>query len=127
MGAFLRLSWNDGHNESWAFTEIDRSLGVGVTQNGRPWRRPQDIAGAAVVVSGLSDLHERYLAGGGYGFIIGDGALNYGVEVVGDLYYKVQIDDLISFSAIYQPVINPAYNQDRGPVHIFSGRLHVAF
>ena len=127
MGAFLRLSWNDGHNESWAFTEIDRSLGAGVTQNGRPWRRPQDIAGAAVVVSGLSDLHERYLAGGGYGFIIGDGALNYGVEVIGDLYYKLQIDDLISFSAIYQPVINPAYNQDRGPVHIFSGRFHVAF
>jgi high affinity Mn2+ porin len=127
MGAFVRLSWNDGHNESWAFTEIDRSLAVGVTQNGRPWRRPQDIAGAAIVASGLSSWHERYLAGGGYGFIIGDGALNYGVEVVGDLYYKVQIDDMISFSAIYQPVINPAYNRDRGPVHVFSGRLHVAF
>jgi high affinity Mn2+ porin len=126
-GAFMRLSWNDGHNESWAFTEIDRSVAVGVTQNGRPWRRPNDIAGAAVVVSGLSDLHERYLAGGGYGFIIGDGALNYGVEVIGDIYYKVQIDDMISFSAIYQPIINPAYNQDRGPVHVFSGRIHVAF
>jgi high affinity Mn2+ porin len=127
LGAFLRLSWNDGHNESWAFTEIDRSIAAGVTQNGKSWRRPQDIVGAAVVASGLSTWHERYLAGGGYGFIIGDGALNYGAEVIGDLYYKVQIDDMISFSAIYQPVINPAYNQDRGPVHIFSGRLHVAF
>jgi high affinity Mn2+ porin len=34
---------------------------------------------------------------------------------------------MISFSAIYQPIVNPAYNQDRGPVHIFSGRIHVAF
>jgi high affinity Mn2+ porin len=127
MGAFMRLSWNDGHNESWAFTEIDRSIAIGVTQNGKVWRRPQDIVGVAIVASGLSSWHERYLAGGGYGFIIGDGALNYGAEVLWDLYYKVQIDDAISFSAIYQPVINPAYNEDRGPVHILSGRLHVAF
>ena len=54
MGTFMRLSWNDGHNESWAFTEIDRSLAVGATQNGRPWRRPEDIVGLGVVVSGLS-------------------------------------------------------------------------
>ena len=127
MGAFMRLSWNDGHNESWAFTEIDRSLAIGAAQNGRPWHRPQDMVGAAVVLSGLSSWHERYLAGGGYGFIIGDGALSYGLEVIADLYYKLQINETIAFSAIYQPVINPAYNQDRGPVHIFSGRLHVAF
>jgi high affinity Mn2+ porin len=127
MGAFMRLSWNDGHNESWAFTEIDRSVAIGATQNGGPWRRPNDIVGAAVVASGLSPWHERYLAGGGYGFIIGDGALNYGLEVIGDLYYKVQINDLVAFSAIYQPIVNPAYNKDRGPVQIFTGRIHVAF
>jgi len=126
-GAFMRLSWNDGHNESWAFTEIDRSIALGVTQNGHPWRRPRDIVGLAVVASGLSDLHRRYLAGGGYGFIIGDGALNYAPEVVCDLYYKLHIDEMISLSGIYQPIINPAYNQDRGPVHVFSGRIHVAF
>lgn len=127
MGGFLRLSWNDGHNESWAFTEIDRSLAVGLTQNGRLWRRPFDVVGAAIVASGLSPWHRSYLAGGGYGFIIGDGALNYGPEVIGDLYYKLQVNELISFSAIYQPIIDPAYNRDRGPVHVFSGRCHVAF
>jgi high affinity Mn2+ porin len=127
MGAFMRLSWNDGHNESWAFTEIDRSLALGATQNGSPWRRPQDIVGAAVVASGLSTWHRRYLEGGGYGFIIGDGALAYGLEVIADFFYMLQINDLISFSAIYQPVINPAYNRDRGPVHIFSGRIRIAF
>ncbi len=127
LGAFLRLSWNDGHNESWAFTEIDRSLGVGLTQNGALWHRPFDVVGLAVVASGLSPWHERYLAGGGYGFIIGDGALNYGPEVLGDVYYKLQINEILSLSAIYQPIIDPAYNRDRGPVHVFAGRFHVAF
>jgi high affinity Mn2+ porin len=127
MGAFMRLSWNDGHTESWAFTEIDRSFAVGATQNGKPWRRPNDIIGAAVVVDGLSPWHERYLAGGGYGFIIGDGSLNYGLEVVGDIYYKLQLSEALAVSAIYQPIINPAYDRDRGPVQVFSARLHVAF
>jgi high affinity Mn2+ porin len=127
MGAFMRLSWNDGHNESWAFTEIDRSVAVGVTQNGKRWHRPEDIVGAAVVVSGLSPWHEQYLEGGGYGFIVGDGHLTYGPEVVGDIYYKLQINETISVSAIYQPIVNPGYNQDRGPVQVFSGRVHVAF
>jgi hypothetical protein len=27
----------------------------------------------------------------------------------------------------YQPVVNPAYNRDRGPIHIVSARLQVAF
>jgi high affinity Mn2+ porin len=98
-----------------------------VTLNGARWRRPFDVVGAAAVINGLSTWHERYLAGGGYGFIIGDGALNYGPEVIGDFYYKLQINELISFSAIYQPIVNPAYNRDRGPVHVFSGRFHVAF
>jgi high affinity Mn2+ porin len=127
MGAFLRLSWNDGHTASWAFTEIDRSLAAGVTQNGKPWRRPNDIIGAAVVVDGLSPWHERYLEGGGYGFIIGDGSLNYGLEVEGDVYYKLQLSEALAVSAIYQPIVNPAYNRDRGPVQIFSARVHVAF
>jgi high affinity Mn2+ porin len=127
LGAFLRASANDGANESWAFTEIDRSLAFGAVEDGELWGRDRDEAGAAVVISGLSAPHRRYLAGGGYGFIIGDGALNYGPEVVMDLYYKLRVSDLIAVSAIYQPIINPAYNQDRGPVHVVSGRVHVAF
>jgi high affinity Mn2+ porin len=65
--------------------------------------------------------------GGGYGFILGDGALNYGPEVVTDIYYKARIHDYISVSAIYQPILNPGYNRDRGPVHVLTGRVHVAF
>jgi high affinity Mn2+ porin len=96
-------------------------------QDGALWRRDRDELGAAVVVNGLSSAHRAYLAGGGYGFIIGDGALNYGPEVVFDTYYKLSLADNVEFSAIYQPIINPGYNRDRGPVHVFTGRLHVAF
>jgi high affinity Mn2+ porin len=127
LGTFLRLSANDGATESWAFTEIDRSAAIGAVQDGALWHRDRDELGAAVVVDGLSSLHRAYLAGGGYGFIIGDGALNYGPEVVFDTYYKLSLADNVSFSGIYQPIINPGYNRDRGPVQVFTGRLHIAF
>jgi high affinity Mn2+ porin len=126
-GAFLRASMNDGDNESWAFTEIDRCLALGVVQSGKLWHRHRDEVGLAFVFSGLSPAHKRYLEGGGVGWIIGDGALNYGAEVEGDFYYKLNLMDNLDASAIYQPIINPAYNQDRGPIHVFSARLHAAF
>lgn len=126
-GVFLRVSANDGQNESWAFTEIDRSLAFGIVQAGDIWKRPEDEVGVAFVVNGLSSAHERYLGGGGLGFILGDGALNYGPEMIADVYYKAYLAENVALSAIYQPIVNPGYNQDRGPVHVFSGRLHVAF
>jgi high affinity Mn2+ porin len=127
LAAFVRVSWNDGANETWAFTEIDRSFAMGATQSGARWGREGDEAGAALVVSGLSNLHKRYLEAGGYGFIIGDGALRYGSEVLGEIYYRAALSKEVSLSAHYQPIVNPAYNQDRGPIHVFTGRLHVAF
>jgi high affinity Mn2+ porin len=30
-------------------------------------------------------------------------------------------------SADYQLIVNPAYNADRGPAHVFSGRLRASF
>jgi high affinity Mn2+ porin len=127
LGAFLRASYNDGHNETWAFTEIDRSVAFGLVQRGAPWSRSDDEAGVAVVFDGLSPWHRRYLEAGGYGFLLGDGALHYGLEVVTDIYYKAQLTPEMAFSAIYQPIVNPGYNQDRGPVHVFSGRFRAAF
>jgi high affinity Mn2+ porin len=126
LGAFLRLSINDGQNESWAFTEIDRSFAIGAVQSGELWGRSRDEAGAALVINGLSDLHARYLAGGGLGFILGDGALSYAAEMIADIYYRVALAGAIDLSFIYQPIIDPAYNTARGPVHVLTGRLHVA-
>ena len=127
LGVFARASSSDGENESWAFTEIDRSVAAGVVQSGSRWRRPDDEAGAAVVVSGLSDPHRRYLAAGGYGFIIGDGALRYAPELLGEVYYRAALTREVSVGVNYQPIVHPAYNADRGPAHVFTGRVHVAF
>lgn len=127
LGAFLRVSYNDGQDETWAFTEIDRSLAGGLVQSGSRWGRPDDGAGVALVVSGLSDEHRRYLAAGGYGFIIGDGALSYAPEILGEVYYRLALTREVALGVNYQPVFNPAYNADRGPIHVFTGRVHVAF
>lgn len=127
LGVFMRLSYNDGRNESWAFTEIDRSLAAGVVQAGSRWGRPKDEAGLGLVVSGLSDPHRRYLAAGGYGFLIGDGALSYAPEVLVEAWYRLALTRELAVGVNYQPIFHPAYNDDRGPAHVLTGRLHVAF
>ena len=127
LGAFVRASWNDGASETWAFTEIDRSFAAGVVQSGARWRRSQDAAGAALVVSGLSDPHRAYLAAGGYGFLIGDSRLRYRSEILAELFYRLALTREVSLIGAYQPVANPAFNADRGPVHIFTARVHVGF
>lgn len=128
LGSFLRLSYNDGRNETWAYTEIDRSLNFGLTWNTNRGADSANAFGAGVVFNGLSTPHKAYLAAGGYGFIIGDGRLNYAPEIITELYYRLHFfSSRLQVSPGYQFAINPAYNKDRGPVHIFSLRTHIAF
>ena len=122
---FIKGSWNDGKNETWAFTEIDRSVATGLSFDGKLWNRKHDHLGIAYVVNGISKDHRDYLSLGGYGFIIGDGALNYGTEQIVETYYNFYLWKIISISPDYQFVLHPAYNKDRGPVHIVGLRLHV--
>lgn len=127
LGAFFRASWNDGHNETWAFTEIDRHVSMGLSLDGKNWKRNGDIMGIAVVINGLSKDHRDFLAAGGSGFIIGDGKLNYGSEFIAECYYSCCIKKLkLWVSPDYQFIINPAYNKDRGPVHVAGLRMHFA-
>ena len=123
--AFGRLGWNDGANESFAYTEIDRTAAVGSDFRGRPWGRAKDKVGVAFVANGISGDHRRYLALGGDGFILGDGGLNYGLEKILEAYYTAHVWRGISVAFDYQHVNNPGYNQDRGPVSVFSFRVHV--
>jgi high affinity Mn2+ porin len=124
MGLFIRASWNDGNNETWAFTEIDRSVSFGFSSNGSRWERQNDILGLAYVISGISKPHRDYLMAGGYGFILGDGKLNYSPEHLAELYYSVELTKNIYLSGAYQFILNPGYNKDRGPVNVFSIRVH---
>jgi high affinity Mn2+ porin len=80
--------------------------------------------GLGCVISGLSSVHQAYLAAGGYDFIIGDGALSYAPEEVVELYYLYKPIKSIGLTLDFQGIQNPAYNQVRGPVGIVSGRAH---
>jgi high affinity Mn2+ porin len=87
IGAFGRYGWTDGRTESFAFTQIDRSLSGGVNIKGNLWRRSSDHIGIAAVRNYLSGDQRRFLAAGGLGFIIGDGRLDYQPEAIVEAYY----------------------------------------
>nr|WP_067059164.1 carbohydrate porin [Mucilaginibacter sp. L294] len=128
FGVFAKASYNDGKTETWAFTEIDRSLSLGAVLKGTSWNRKDDELGLAFVGNGISKDHQNYLAAGGYGFIIGDGQLNYSPELIAEVYYKVNAyQHKLWLSPDYQFIANPAYNKDRGPVNVFSLRAYVEF
>ena len=59
--------------------------------------------------------------------LIGDGRLNYQQEKILEGYYTVNLIKNTTFTFDYQFMENPAYNADRGPISIFSGRLHAQF
>jgi high affinity Mn2+ porin len=127
IGAFLRAGWNDGQYASWAFTEIDRTLTGGFSFKGARWGRTGDVAGVAGVMDAISPEHRAFLKAGGYGFIIGDGYLNYGYEEILETYYNAALFTNVWLSADYQFVNHPGYNKDRGPVHVFAIRGHFEF
>ncbi len=126
-GLFFKASWNDGKTATWAFTEIDRSISAGINIKGNGWKRPGDNIGIAQVINGISKDHRNFLNAGLYGFIIGDGKLHYGAEAITEIYYQAKITSSLFASADYQFVQNPAYNNDRGPVHVFAIRGHIEF
>jgi high affinity Mn2+ porin len=127
VGAFARVSWNDGHNEILSFTDIDRSLSGGVSIKGSYWGRDNDTIGIGGAINGLSAGHRDFLAAGGLGLLIGDGRLNYSPEQIVEAYYAYQVTKNFTVTGDYQFIVNPAYNADRGPVSIFSCRLHGEF
>ncbi len=128
LGAFVRVSWDDGRTESFAFTEVDRSLAAGLSTSGAHWGRKDDTLGLAGVVNGIIGVHQAYLAAGGQeGLILGDGALNYGPEEILEAYYSVQVVKWLTLSPDFQYALHPGYNRDRGPVPIYAVRAHVEF
>ena len=127
LGAFARVSWNDGRTQNWMFTEIDRAVSGGLSLNGAGWRRPADTFGVGFNVGWASAGRRRYLEAGGIGFITGDGRLAYAPEAVVEAYYDLLLAPGFTAAANAQLVFNPAYNADRGPVPVFGIRLRAAF
>jgi carbohydrate-selective porin OprB len=124
VGLFARASAADGRTETFAFTEIDRSLSAGTVIKGARWQRSADELGIAVVINGLSSSHRDYLARGGQGFFLGDGRLSYHAEQILETFYSFKASKQLWISFDYQHIGNPGYNADRGPVNFFGIRLH---
>ncbi len=126
-GIFGRIGWNDGSHETWAYTECDRHVSLGVQVSGIHWGRGEDRVGIAYAVDGLSTAHKDYLEAGGIGMLLGDGALNYGLEQTLEIYYRIQICRYVQLSPDFQFIQNPGYNRDRGPVEVYGLRLHISY
>jgi high affinity Mn2+ porin len=144
--AFGRIGWNDGKNESFAYTEVDNTFEIGGDVRGTRWRRPDDRAGLVFVSNGISSVHADYLRRGGFGFLLGDGPgcnglappptcpvvsggsyLSYARETIVEQYYNFHIWRGAFAAEDVQFVANPGYNSARGPVWVLSLRGHLEF
>jgi len=126
-GVFTRLGWNDGKTQDFAFTAIDRLGSGGVSVKGSRWKRRDDVVATSFTASGISGVHALYLTHGGLDFLIGDGKLTYAPEYVWESYYSARLFPGFSAAFDLQRVVNPAYNNDRGPIWIEGIRLHLEF
>jgi len=124
LGLFTRLDWSDDKTETYAFTEVGRSVSFGGILTGQRWARPQDSLGLAFAINMLGSAHRDYLADGGLGAFLGDGALNYGKEQIVEVFYSFQPVKHLWVSPDFQYIKNPGYNRDRGPVKVYGVRFH---
>jgi len=128
LGVFARSGWADGTIEPWDFTDIDRTFAAGLSLKGKQWGRPDDTFGLAGVVNDIAGVHQAFFNAGGLGILIGDGMLpRPGLEPIIETYYSYALNAAVKLTFDYQFIANPAYNTDRGPVNVFSTRVHWQF
>jgi high affinity Mn2+ porin len=124
---FGRFGWDDGAHESFAYTEDDQTFELGGDYSGAAWGRAYDRVGLVGVSNAIKRDHQQYLALGGLGFLLGDGGLHYAREDILETYYTAHNWRGLYSSFDIQLIAHPGYNQDRGPVKVFSVRTHVDF
>lgn len=127
IGIFGRWGWNEGQHESYAYTEVDQTWQIGIAGNGARWRRRDDRLGFVFASNGISRDHQLYLADGGYGFLLGDGRLNYARENILESFYTIHAWRGFFPAVGLQYAVNPGYNKDRGPVLVPTVRWHLEF
>ncbi len=132
LGIYGRAFTSDGHTETMAFTEADNSISIGMGLDGVSWSRPKDTVGISMMQNGLSSYRRNYLQAGGVSYFIGDYAgpgqtISYRPERIAEMYYNATVIQNVLFGINYQHVSNPAYNSARGPVQIYSFRVHAEF
>jgi high affinity Mn2+ porin len=128
IGVFGRAMYSDGRSEVDAFNSADRSVSIGAVAKGTAWHRSFDVAGVGFGASWISKSHVQYLAMGGVDGFIGDGYLTHpAAESVAEVFYSLNLFKALWLTPDYQLILNPAYNADRGPVHVLGARAHAEF
>ena len=61
IGAFLRAGYRDPNYEIWQFTDVTRSLSLGLQIKGSAWCRPTDTFGLADALQLKGDAHRNSL------------------------------------------------------------------
>lgn len=131
-GVYMRVFKSDGQTETMAFAEADNSISIGAGVNGASWSRPADTFGISLMRNGLSSARQQYLQAGGVSFFIGDYAgpgqtITYKPEQIAEIYYNATVIKRVFAGVNLQHIQNPAYNAARGPVNIFSFRVHAEY
>lgn len=125
LGLFARVGKDAGNVEAYEFTDIDRTVAVGLSLKGTRWARGNDTLGLVGIDSGISAARERFLNAGGLGILVGDGQLPHpGPEQILETYYSAAVFEHAELTLDYQWIEHPAYNRDRGPVSVFAVRVH---
>lgn len=126
LGMFARAGKAAGNVEAYEFTDVDRTVSLGLSLKGSRWGRPGDTVGVAGIVNDLSAARQSYLNAGGLGILVGDGQLPHpGPERIVETYYDIAPLQHVNLTLDYQWIDHPAYNEDRGPVSVFAVRLHL--
>jgi high affinity Mn2+ porin len=127
LGLFARAGYADGDIEPYEFTDVDRTAAAGLSLNGKQWGRADDTLGVAGVVNGITKVHQEFLNAGGLGILVGDGMLPHpGPEQIIEAYYQLPVS-YFKLTLDYQFIVNPGYNEDRGPVSVIGARVHAQF
>jgi high affinity Mn2+ porin len=127
IGVFGRGMYSDGKTEVYAYTSTDRSATIGVLAKGSAWKRSKDVTGIGGNFGWISDIHAKYLGMGGVDGFVGDGAITAGSERSLDLFYSANLGKVYWLTGDYQHITNPGFNAARGPVNVFTVRIHGEF
>ena len=127
IGVFGRGMYSDGKTEVYAYTSTDRSATIGLLAKGTAWLRPKDAVGVGGNLGWISNIHAKYLGMGGVDGFVGDGAIKAGPETSVDVFYSANFQKIFWLSGDYQHIANPGFNTARGPVNVFTVRIHGEF
>ena len=127
IGVFGRGMYADGETEVYAYTSDDRSATIGVLAKGTSWSRSKDMAGIGENLGWISSIHAKYLGMGGIDGFVGDGAITAASERSVDLFYSANFRKIYWLTGDYQHITNPGFNAARGPVNVFTVRIHGEF